>query len=352
MSRIKRAIRGCITPALLFAALSLAILSCSREEQQGEQRRTEAAVKVMVLKPGEAEVVKTYTGTLEGKRQTVIAAKVAEAVEAVHVQEGEKVKEGQVLITLDKTGPSSRYQEALSVFRNAEKNFHKMEYLFQEGAVSESQFDAAKTQYEVAKANFEAAARLVEIQSPIDGTVTSLEVAPGDFLHPGQVLATVAATDSLRVKFGVSAADVKSIEPGTPVTVTVEEIGQEAEGMVVSISRSADPGTRAFQVEAVMDNSSSRFHPGMFARIEVTLQRLTSVLTVPRQALLARADGEVVFVVSNGKAYERKVTTGVDLDGKVVVTSGLAAGDSLVTLGQSYLQDGMPVKITEILADD
>jgi membrane fusion protein (multidrug efflux system) len=339
-------------PAVFLAALSLAILSCSGEQKQREQHRAEAAVKVMVIKPVDTEVVKTYTGTLEGIRQAVISAKIAEAVEAVHVQEGETVKEGQVLITLDKSGPSSRYQEALSVYRNAEKNYKKMEYLFREGAVSESQFDAAKTQYEVAKANFEAAASLVEIQSPIEGTVTSLEVSPGDYLHPGQVLATVASTDSLRVKFSVSAADVKNIIPGTPVVISEQETGQEAAGTVVSVSRSADPGTRAFEVEAVMDNSSSRFHPGMFARIKVAVQRLAGVLAVPRRAVLARSDGEAVFVVSCGKASERKVTTGVDLGGKVVVTLGLTEGDSLVTLGQNYLQDGMPVKITEILADD
>ncbi len=307
------------------------------------------AIKVTVVELSDEEIVKTYTGTLEGEKQAVIYAKIAEAVEAVHVREGQRIKTDQVLISLDKSGPSSRYQEALSLYRNAEKNYKKMEFLFGEGAVSESQFDAAKTQYEVTKAGFEAAAQLVEIHSPIDGIVTSLKISKGDFLGPGQELATVATVDRLRVKFGVNAADIGSMTPGTLVTVSSADATRTAEGTVLSVARSADPVTRTFQVEVVFDNSEGMFRPGVFIRINIPLEQLTGVVVVPRQAVIARRGGEVVFVVSNGIAQERAVTTGADLGGRIVVTSGLDVGDTLVTLGQDYLQDGVEVNITDIV---
>lgn len=334
-----------------FGLLSLlfSFFSCGSKQDAVEKERAAVAVKVTVVDLSDEEIVKTYTGTLEGEKQAVIYAKIAEAVKAVHVREGQRIKTGQVLISLDKSGPSSRYQEALSLYRNAEKNYKKMEYLYGEGAVSESQFDAAKTQYEVTKAGFEAASQLVEVQSPIDGVVTSLKVSKGDFLGPGQELATVATVDRLRVKFGVNAADVGSMMPETMVTVSSADATRTAEGIVLSVARSADPVTRTFQVEVVFDNSEGMFRPGVFIRINIPLEQLTGVVVVPRQAVIARRGGEVVFVVSNGIAQEREVTTGADLGGRIVVTSGLDVGDTLVTLGQDYLQDGVEVNITDIV---
>lgn len=334
-----------------FSLLSLlfSFFSCGNKQDTVEKERPAVAIKVTVVGLSDEEIVKTYTGTLEGEKQAVIYAKIAEAVKAVHVREGQRIKADQVLISLDKSGPSSRYQEALSLYRNAEKNYKKMEYLFGEGAVSESQFDAAKTQYEVTKAGFEAASQLVEVQSPIDGVVTSLKVSKGDFLGPGQELATIATVDRLRVKFGVNAAAIGSVTPGTMVTVSSGDATQTVEGIVQSFARSADPVTRTFQVEVVFDNSEGAFQPGVFVRIGVPLEQLTGVVVVPRQAVIVRRGGEVVFVVSNSVAQEREVTTGADLSGRIVVTSGLDVGDTLVTLGQDYLQDGIEVIITDIL---
>ncbi len=336
------------TRAALFVFL-LGTCSCDKKQETAENERPAVAVKVMVVSLSDEAIVKTYTGTLEGERQAVIYAKIAEAVETVHVSEGERVKADQVLITLDKSGPSSRYQEALSLYRNAEKTYRKMDYLFGEGAVSESQFDAAKTEYEVTKAAFEAAARLVEVQSPINGVVTSLKVSKGDFLGPGQQLATVATVDRLRVKFGVNAADVGSLTPGSAVTVSLGDATYTVEGIIHSVARSADPVTRAFQVEVVFDNSERAFRPGLLARIDVPLEELTGVATVPRQAVIIRREEQTVFVVSNGIAQKRAVTIGADLGRRIVVASGLSPGDTVVTLGQDYLQDGIEVNITGII---
>jgi membrane fusion protein (multidrug efflux system) len=333
----------------VLLVLSLGICSCGGNQDALEKERPAVAVKAAVVELSDEEIVKTYTGTLEGEKQAVIYAKIAEAVKEVHVREGQHVKANQVLISLDKSGPSSSYQKTLSLYRNAEKNYKKMEYLFGEGAVSESQYDAAKTEYEVTKAGFEAASQLVEIQSPIDGVVTSLKVSKGDFLSPGQELTTVATVDRLRVEFGVKAADIGSVAPGTVVTVSSGDVTQTVEGTVQSVARSADPVTRTFRVEAILDNSDGPLKPGIFVRIDLSLEQLTGVVVVPRQAVIARDWGEAVFAVSNGVAHEREVKTGADLGGRIVILSGLNVGDTLVTLGQDYLQEGTKVNVTEFL---
>ncbi|HWR82547.1 MAG TPA: efflux RND transporter periplasmic adaptor subunit [Candidatus Deferrimicrobium sp.] len=333
-------------------ALPLAMCSCESSKNAAPAVQPAIAVKAEVIRLSQHDIVKTYTATLEGEKQAVIYGKIAEAVDSVHVDEGQRVSARQVLISLDKWGPSSRYQETLSLYKNAEKNYQKMDYLFKEGAVSESQFDAALTQYEVAKAGFEAAAQLVEIRSPIDGIVTSLNVSKGDYLSPGEELATVATVDRLRAKFGVNAADVAYITPGARVTVSAEGIDVPAEGTVSSIARSANSDTRTFQTEVIVRNSGQAFRPGMFVRVNVIQQHLTDAVIVPRQALVIRGAGQKAFVVVGGVARQRNVTAGTDLGGQIVVTSGLTAGDTLVTLGQDYLQDGAPVKITQIASEN
>lgn len=327
--------------------IALALSGCGGGEPIQQQER-QISVKAMAVSAHNREVVSSYTGTLEGEQQAVVYAKLAEAVETVQVREGETVKAHQVLVSLDRTGPSSNYDEVRSYYLNAQKNFRKMEYLYKEGAVSETEFDAASTDYEVAQANFESVKRLVNVETPIPGTVTDVAVTEGDFVNVGTHLATVATTDRLRVRFDVDPDAVGSFSIDNLVKIRVEGVTIPGQGSVVSIARSADPQTRTFRVEALIDNADGRFKPGMFAHIDYVLQRLDSVITVPRDAVITLDDRPTVFIVQGDEARIRSLTLGRELPGEVVVTSGLNVGDTLIVLGQDFLEDSSRVNITDM----
>jgi membrane fusion protein (multidrug efflux system) len=337
-------IRGITLTALLAA---LALSGCGGGEPV-EQVERQISVKAMTVTANDREVVSSYTGTLEGEQQAVVYAKLAEAVEDVQVREGQTVNAREVLVSLDRTGPSSKYSEVRSYYLNAEKNFRKMEYLYQQGAVSETEFDAASTDYEVAQANFEAVKRLVDVETPIAGTVTEVAITEGDFVNVGTHLATVATTDRLRVRFDVDPDAVGFFRLDNPVNIRVEGVGAPGRGTVVSIARSADPQTRTFQVEALVDNSDGRFKPGMFAHIDYILQRLDSVITVPRDAVITLDERPTAFIVKGDMARVRPLSLGRELPGEVVVTGGLSAGDTLIVLGQDFLEDSTKVNITDM----
>ena len=329
-------------------AAAALILSCSKNESVELQTPKAVSVKAVVVQPSSHTVTSSFTGTLEGEQQADIYARIAEAVERVLVREGQQVDEGQVLIVLDKGGPTSNYRHAESLYRNAEKNYQKTEYLYKEGAVSESQYDVARTEYEVSQANFEAAAQLVEVRSPVAGVVTSLNAARGDYLRTGQKLATIAALDRLRVTFGVNARDVSMIEEGDTVFVSSSEVAASHPGEVVSVARSADPGTRAFDVEVSIENQRSLLHPGMFVRVSLVLDRLENVIVVPHEAVVTLDHEQTVFVINGGIAHKRTIKPAAEIQAGVVVGAGLQAGDTLVTLGQTYLDDGFVVKISSL----
>ncbi len=328
----------------VIAFAPLLMVSCGSNGKVEQVERV-TSVKAIVIVPSDKEITRIFTGSLEGEQQAVLYAKLGEAVEKVHVKEGQSVKTDQVLISLDKYGPTTRYNEALSVFKNAEKNYQKMEVLFKQGAVAETQFDGAKTQYEVAKANLDAINRMIDIQSPIDGVVTSVKVSAGDQVMVGQQLATVATVNQLRIKFNVNPDDIQYLKKGSEISVSSEIMPQTTTGEVTSVAESADPSTRAFQIEAAVSNRAGDFKPGMFVKIHVVTDKLASVIAVPRDAVMNLANDYVVFVVTNGIAHKRPVELGPELEGQIVIKSGLTPGDTLVTLGQSYLDEGYKVTL-------
>lgn len=329
---------------VLTSVASLALASCGKKDDVLQTERT-IAVETQVIQPANEDVVKSFTGSLEGEHQAVLYSKLAEAVEKVNVHEGQLVKAGDVIVSLDKFGPSARYNESKSVFLNAEKTYSKMEYLYKEGAISESQHDEAKTGYEVAKSNYDAVARLVDITSPIDGTVTSVDVSAGDFVQMGQKLATIATIGKLRIKFGVNSGNLGYFSKGADVTISSDVLPETASGKVISVAESADPFSRAFQVEAQIDNEGSHFKPGMFVKVNIIQQKLVNVITIPRSSVVSLDNKYVAFTVVNGQAVRHELTLGEDLDGRVVIQSGISAGDTLVTLGQTYLEDGFRVTL-------
>ncbi|MGD8605168.1 MAG: efflux RND transporter periplasmic adaptor subunit [Candidatus Zixiibacteriota bacterium] len=330
-----------------LALIATLIASCGEQKDIGGVNRA-VSVKAEIVHPQNVQVTGTYTGSLDGEKQAVLYAKISEAVQKVNVDEGQMVKANTTLITLDRTGPSSNYQQAKSLYDNAEKNYNKMAFLYKQGAVSESQYDAAQTDYEVKKAAFEAASQLVEIESPIDGMVTSVDVSAGDYVQIGQRLATVATTRKLRIRFGVNSSDMNYFTEGGKVTVSSEVLPYTATGTITSVPTSANPTTRAFYVEATIDNSAGHFKPGMFVRIEYIKEDLKNVFVVPQNAVLVLDNTNTVFVVKNDSASQRTVVLGPTVGGNVVIDSGLVAGDTLVTLGQDYLDQGFAVRITSL----
>lgn len=341
-----------VTLKYLSVLLALMLFAgCGGDNEVGNTGNDKAiSVKGQVVSRSSTELKKSFTGTLEGVRHAVLTAKIAEAVERVNVNEGDFVQADDVLVMLDRTGSTSSFVQARSVFQNAEKNHKKMEYLFKEGAVSESQFDAARTEYEVSQANFDAARKLVDIRTPIAGTVTSIGVSAGDYLHPGQQVATVAAIDRLRMKLGVSSTDIRFFDVGGEVRVSVESASElVAEGAVATVARSADPVTRTFQVEIEIDNDSRNLMPGMFAKADIIMEKFEDIIVIPRSAAVSRDNKDIVYLVSGGVSILRSVVLGVEFDGSVEVKSGLSPGDTLITVGQNYLDDGFKVKLVQLV---
>ncbi len=337
--------RNKIWTALLLFLLPASLAGCGGSEPATEEN---FAVPVIVAVADSTDLTwsRTYNGSVEGIRQASPAAKLSEAVTSLLVSEGERVKAGQAIIEFDKYGPTSRFRQAEASYEEAKRNFDKYQRLFAGGAVSEAQRDFYETQFKIARANYESARDQVRVKTPIDGTVTDIYVKVGQQVRLGQMLATIAATDTMRLTFDVPYFDTRPIARRTPVLVRSElDSSITMEGWVQEISESADPVTRTVSVEVLIANPDGLLEPGMYVTGEVILETHKGALVIPADALIDRGGVRGVFVAADSTAHFTAVSEGLVVGDLIEITAGLSRGDRVVSFGQQSLQDGSVISI-------
>lgn len=327
----------------------LLIQGCGNKSEEQKTAAVEEAVPVEVTQVVKQTISesKTYSGTLEGIEQASIVSKIAERVIDIKAQVNRNVAKGQLLIQLDRSGATSNYLQAQANYENAKKNYERMQALYKDGAISQQQLDQAQTAYEVAKANFDASESTVDLESPISGMVTDLNVNVGDWVTPGMQLATVANTGDMILKFYVTEGEVANINLNDSVKIYSEFNKERAvTGKISEISRSASSDARSFQIKAKFKNTKDNWYkPGMFVNVDITLASQKNVLVVPTQAMIFENDKNVVFKIVDNKAVSVDVKTGLTNENSTEITSGLKEGDTVVTAGMNNLSDSTAVSI-------
>ena len=334
----------------LIIIIMLAASSCGGKKADMAVEEKAIPITVSLAEPGDLSIVKAYSGSLEGEKQAEIVASIHEAVVELPISEGDKVSAGQAIIMLDKNGLASQYNQAHALYLEAKDNYRKMTKLLEQGAISEQTFISAKTGFEVAQANFRAARRQVELTSPITGILTELSVNVGEYAPVGIPIATVAQIDKIRLTLFVDSRGAGFIKKGQEATITVESIGnsdREFIGFVAEVSRSADPQTRLFRVEISIDNEGRALAPGMFARAEIVVTRLKSVLIVPREAVFSVEGVYKVYKIQGDRAREQSIYIGESTLKSVQIVSGLSEGDTVAVIGRNLIEDGSLIEIVE-----
>lgn len=329
-----------------FAALTL-LAGCGSHKSDSTQDEAERAkitvpVDVAAVQKGALSVARTYSATLEGQEQANIVPKISERVAGVLVQVGTTVPANRLILTLDKAGASSQFYQAEANYRNAGKSLERMKSLYAEGAVSLQTLDATQTAYDVAHANYVAARSMVELTTPIAGVVTAVNANVGDLATPGAMLATVAKIDRMKAIFNLNETDVTTLAIGQKVGISSEARPDlTLQGSIVQISRSADVRSRSFEVKAMFTNTPDRwFRPGMFAKVQLQVRTGEGVLTVPNLAIQTDGVTSKVFVVKDGRAYQRAVDAGMSDGERTVILKGVLPTDSVATVGINNVRDG------------
>jgi RND family efflux transporter MFP subunit len=294
---------------------------------------------------------------LAPRNELKLAFKTGGVVDTVLVDAGDVVKRGQPLAALKRAEVDASVAQAAESVEKARRDLERARRLRADEVATEEQVQDLETAYNVARSNLGAVrfnASFARIEAPADGVIFDRLAEAGELVQPGQPVLVLGATDSgWVVRTGLSDRDAMRVNVGEPATVMFDAFpGRTFDGRITRVGASADRLTGTFEIEVEVRPEGARFARGLVARIALDLAELQNVAsgaTVVPVAALVEANGPLatVYVLDAGGnvAHRKQVTLGPIIGEQVVVTTGLTAGERIITDGAAWLTDGRAVRV-------
>jgi RND family efflux transporter MFP subunit len=357
--------------SLTFVLLGvLALAGCGGGNNDGEDPpetgvTSGVPVEIIVVNTTDITDFVDATGTVNALYDADVSAETSGRVERILKDVGNRVSAGDVVIELDGTTQRLNLQQNEARLRmaeasrtKAERDLRRMEGLFKESDISESELEQARLiaeqaigEYELAEAAYGLARKALNdtgIESPFDGEVTGVYAEIGEMVAPGQIVYTVVQADTVEIKADLSAADIGRVRKRLPVEIYSTAFPDTCfPGVVSAVAVKAGEATRTFPIEIVAENEDHLLKPGMLADVRIVTGNRQGVIAIPPDAVLERDGREVVFVERNGVAIEKEVEVSGEQSEQIMVLSGLIAGERLIVVGQHSLEDGRAVIVTD-----
>ncbi|WP_160153874.1 efflux RND transporter periplasmic adaptor subunit [Microbulbifer sp. ALW1] len=353
-----------------FLAVALLVISSVSTANEPAEARPIAVEAVIARKQPLVEEV-PVTGTINPLRQALLSAEVAGLIQDIHSDIGDRVKKGDLLLTLDPelSGISrdaalaevARVRETLA---DSRRRLAELERLVGDNHVAETEVESLGSEVRERSAQLQAAQveterlsallRRHQVNAPFSGTISLRQIEVGEWVEPGTALFELVDTDSLRADFQVPQRYFSRIQPQTGIRVTLDS-GDTFTARVehkIPISRS---GSRTFLLRTIVARGAGgedpALIPGMSASAVLQLKNHKQGIAVPRDAVLRYPDGRItVWVTAPGSDWEQpvavkeqQVTTGLSFNGMIEIQSGLEAGQRVVVRGNEGLQAGQKV---------
>lgn len=326
-------------------------------------------VTTIVIDKKDIPLIIEATGTIVSNGIVDVRPMVTNTVAKIHVKDGQEVKAGDLLFTLDNRNDTANYERLKALAEDAQKQYLRAKELVTKNFISKAGLETSLANAKSAQA----AARSAEVQlsydsirSPIDGRAGIVNVFPGSLVQASNVVTTATsstATSSvgamvtitqlnpINVQFVIPEKDIPILLEnqldGEPLTVkvTVGDSGKKTyEGKVLVIDNQVDPSIAAVRVKAQIPNDAMTLLPGQFARVSLVANTLKDALSVPSEAIVMNPRGRIVYTVDkDGKAVSKPVKMIYEYQGSTVIT-GIEAGDKVVVEGKQNLRPGSKVR--------
>ena len=293
-------------------------------------------------------------GTVRAVRGVELSAETSGEVISIAVNSGDQVEQGQLIISLNDRVEKASRENQIASLKLARLLFQRDLELVMQKSIPQSQYDRSRADLERAVAQLaETEARLDDkhIQAPFAGTVGIIHVRVGSYLEPGDSITTLQDLTELEIDFTVPARQFPLLRQGQQLAVRVDAFpGQVFPATLQAVDAKVDANTRNLLLRASLA-AGSRLLPGMFAQVELDLDRPRTLVTVPETAVTYSLQGNSVFLLEqdeNGiRAIPRVVETGTTRNGRIAILSGLAEGDRVVVTGQNKLFSGARVTVDD-----
>mgnify|MGYP006272211781 CR=1 FL=1 len=343
--------------ALVFAAMAIAVTLRTLADGEGDERgwggrQTPVAVQTVAEREF-ADVVEAL-GTANANESVTITAKVSDIISRIEFDSGDQVEAGDLIVELASAEEAAGLSEARATLREARREVIRFNDLTERGVAPQSRLDEVNAGLERAQARVEAIeARVADriIRAPFTGVLGLREVSPGELVRPGDVIARLDDTSTIKLDFTLPERFLSVIEPGIEVQARAAAFDEEVfDGQIAQIDSRVDPATRAVTVRALVDNADGRLRPGMLMTVKVR-RDIRSAPAIPEAAVSRLRDQTFVYVIEAGEqgpvAKQREVRLGQRDAGMFEVLAGLEPADQVVAEGVHRVRPGAPVRISE-----
>ncbi len=354
--------KGTPIAATIFISLAIiALTACSSEKPVAAAPETVSGLSMFTAQRATVPDYVEATGTVHASQSAQLSSQVMGTITRVNVREGDHVRRGQVLVSIDEAQPRAAYQSATAGLQASEQaiaaadadyaladaTMRRYQMLYDKKSVSPQEFDeikarrqAAAARDQLAKAGLaQAQAALAQAQTmlgytrvraPFDGVVTEKRADPGTLASPGMPLLVVEDQRRFRLEASVDEGDIHLVKLGQAVPVTLDSLpGAHFSGRVAQIVPAADPASRSFLLKVELP-ADSRLRSGLFGRAHIARGQRQAIL-VPRSAVVERGQLQGIYVLGEDRiATLRYITLGQPAGEQVEALSGLQGGERVV----------------------
>lgn len=333
--------------------------------------RTEVYVKAVSVDRGEVEKILKERGNVESARAIIVTAKNSGEIINLLVEEGQSVKSGDLLISSDGTSAAldiKSLQAELSglreQYRQAKELADKNKTLYEQGALSYSEYNASSTAAKQLAAQISSMQYSIDsyivssgasgIRAPADGVITGVYINEGEFVIAGTPILEISDLDEIYVKADIIAEDADLIRVGDQVRIYNENSGfLDEKGTVKKIhpkaeNKISDLGVNQKRVTVEISfGTTEKIRLGSNVNVDITVEKKENVLRIPDLAVFEKEKKNYVYVIEDEKAILREIETGLEGEDYIEVISGLAEGEAVIQSPGDDIADGVRVKIRE-----
>lgn len=352
---------------LLFSAV-LSFTACNDSSEEKKVDNSPAvAVTVSSVAAENNSPFLTASGKIEAANSATLSTRMMGFVDKVHVNVGDKVSKGQLLVSINNADLSAKQAqttagitEAQAAFNNAEKDYQRFQNLFADKSASQKELDDQRARYEMAKARLEGAKQMknevqsqfayVNLRAPFSGIITNKFIEAGDMANPGVPLISVEGPGNFEVTASVPESEISKIKSGSEVQVIVKSSDKILPATVTEVSTSARNTGGQYLVKVVLDKTDAGILSGMYATVQFPIEKKTdvSMVLVPQEALVKRGQLTGIYTVSQSNtALLRWLRLGRTFGDNVEVLSGLAADENYIISSEAKLYNGAKLTIKQ-----
>ncbi len=330
----------------LIILLMLLLMSCSNEGKNEQESSTPVTVETQVVSVTALEKELTLSGNVEGATTVRLGFLVPGKISHISKKEGELIRKGELLSSLDATNYSIAKQLADVQLNATDDEYNRLKIMYDRKSISESDFkkigfslQEAQLQQKLHTKNLND----TRLYSPIEGVLLSKKVEVGEIVNQGMPLFVVADIRKVFVSVFVPEDELNKIRLNQEASIFIAAQDKAYSGKITEVGALADPASRAFAVKIEVVNDNLSIRPGMIAEARIPSRQPNNAMLLPAGCIGHDPDGQSYVYVADEKtmqAFKRKVNLGGIMENKIEITSGLSEGEVVVASGLKKLSDG------------